>query len=529
LIVLLGSARRVVVSSVAAAVFVVLILSPPAASGGHAASSAANLPLAGNLDTSFGSRGVVTHSLGSGEYPGIEGIAVQPDGKIVVAVPSTPGDHGLLLARYLPNGSLDSSFGDGGYVETQVGGWAFAKTVAVQPDGKIVVAGDSYQGSDTVLSEFTLARYNPDGSLDTSFGAGGITNTAIPEGDGEPSSDAGADALAVLPGGEILAGGWSEWGDITAPSASFVLTEYSSDGSLDPTFGDDGIVQTQFYGDDDLGGIAVLPGGKIVATGSGGLAGHGQDIETMALARYEPDGALDPTFGNGGKATTAHKLHYNGGPATLQDGKIVVAGFTRVNSASNDFPVLARYEASGRLDPTFGKHGFAEIKRLTGDGAVQGQPEAVVAQSDGKLLIAAANSVVRLVPNGRLDKSFGRGGIVSLTGRVATSALALQTDGKILIGGSSGNTVQTGGNTWVLARLIDGNNCVVPSLRGKTVPKASATLKNSYCRRGRIAKRFSSNVTRGRVISTAQRRGARLPHGAKVALVVSRGKPVHRS
>jgi len=101
-------------------------------------SSAANLPLAGSLDPSFGSGGVVTHSLGSGEDPFIGGILVQPDGKIVVAGGSTPGDHGLLLARYLPDGSPDPSFGDGGYVETQVGEWAFAESLALHPDGKIV-------------------------------------------------------------------------------------------------------------------------------------------------------------------------------------------------------------------------------------------------------------------------------------------------------------------------------------------------------------------------------------------------------
>lgn len=226
--------------------------------------------------------------------------------------------------------------------------------------------------------------------------------------------------------------------------------------------------------------------------------------------------------------TTAPKRHYNGGPATLQHGKIVVAGFTRVDSASNDFPVLARYQASGHLDPTFGKHGFEEIRRIRGNAAVQGEPTDVLAQSDGKLLIAVADSVVRLKPNGRLDESFGKGGIVSLTWRVATS-LVLQADGKILVGGNSGNTVQGPSDTWILARLIAGNSCVVPNLTGKTVSKATTTLNNSYCRRGRIAKRFSTRVTRGQVISSTPRRGTRLPDRAKVDLVASRGKPAHRS
>jgi beta-lactam-binding protein with PASTA domain len=104
----------------------------------------------------------------------------------------------------------------------------------------------------------------------------------------------------------------------------------------------------------------------------------------------------------------------------------------------------------------------------------------------------------------------------SLSG-VSTLALALQADEKVLVGGAAGNA-------WTLARLIGGNNCVVPTLRGKTISQATTTLKKSYCRRGRIATRFSSKVTRGRVISTAPPRGARLPGGTRVELVVSKGK-----
>jgi uncharacterized delta-60 repeat protein len=436
-------------------------------------------------------------------------------------------DHGLLLARYLPDGSPDPSFGDGGYAEAHTGDWAFASAVAVQPDGKIVVAGASDQGNDDAVSSvFTLARYNPDGSLDPSFGTAGITTTDIPA---SGYRSAGADALAVLAGGDILVGGSSRWGDPTGPGSTFVLARYTPDGLLDPTFGVDGIVQTSFYGDDALGGIAVQPDGKIVATGTGALAGHGQDVETIALARYEPDGSLDHTFGTGGKVTTRPKLHYDGGPSTFQGVNIVVAGFTRPNSGANDVPLLARYDASGHLDPSFGKDGFAEIRRVRGNAAVQGRPTAVLAQADGKLLIAAAASIVRLRPNGRLDESFGKGGIVSLTDRVATSALALQVDGKILVGGSSGNTLQGAGHTWVLARLTAGNNCVVPGLSGETVSKASARLKHAYCRRGHVSSRPSSTIKRGRVISSMPRRGVRRPGGARVDLTVSRGRPVRHS
>jgi hypothetical protein len=149
----------------------------------------------------------------------------------------------------------------------------------------------------------------------------------------------------------------------------------------------------------------------------------------------------------------------------------------------------------------------------------------MLAQKDGKILIAessspGASTVVRLLPDGRLDPSFGRGGLVAVGGEVST--LALQTDRKVVVGGASSNA-------WMLARLIGGNNCIVPGLRGKTVSRASATLEQSYCRRGRITRRLSNTVARGRVISAAARRGARLPGGAKVDLVVSRGRGAHRS
>jgi uncharacterized delta-60 repeat protein len=513
-----------VVWPVAAVGLGVLILSPAAASGGQTGRSVAHLPLAGNLDRSFGG-GFVTHSFGGSEsYPSIEGIAVQPDRKIVVTIHSPRGD--LLLARYLPNGSLDQSFGNGGYAEPQLSYHAFARAVALQPDGKIIVAGVSQPDGDSILGEFMLARFNPDGSLDTTFGTNGIKNTVIPKSSGT-YPDARANAVAVLPSGQILAAGGAAYldgGDTHL--SSFALVRYTPDGSLDPTFGDGGIVQTAFIGQDTLAGIAVQPDGKIVASGTGGLLGHGTDVETIALARYEPDGSLDSTFGTAGKVTTPPKFSYfggpttlDGGPPTLQHGKIVVAASHAGETSA--FLVIARYDGTGRLDSTFGKHGFAKIRGVTASISEDGirTPSAVVTQNDGKILIPAINSVLRLQPNGQLDPSFGRGGIVSIRDRI--SSLALQAGQKILVGGARGHA-------WTLARLLGGNNCVVPKLRGKTVSEARKKLKTWYCRTGRISRLFSNRVAKGHVISTAAPLGDRLPGGTKVDLAVSRGKPTQR-
>jgi uncharacterized delta-60 repeat protein len=379
-------------------------------------SSAANAPLAGDLDPTFGTGGMVTTGLGSSSH-GLGGIAVQSDGKIVVVGSGS-------VVRYLSDGSLDSSFGNGGNVATGFD----ADALALQPDGKIVVAGSRGPVSDTIPSEFTLARYDVNGSPDASFGTDGLTNTVIPEPAPFCGSwcgwNAGARALAVLHGGDILAAGTVWGGPDPAPpdspgwSSFFALARYTHDGSLDPTFGDAGIVQTVVERDGGLAatlsGIALQRDGKVVATGSAFYGGHGIDDQTMALARYEPDGSLDPGFGTAGEATTNLRRLYGGGPPMLQHDKILVAGWILRNTTSGwtTFPVLARFTASGRLDSTFGDHGFAEIGAHT-----IGAPSAMLAQNDGKILIAESypqgrSAVARLLPNGRLDASFGRGGLV---------------------------------------------------------------------------------------------------------------------
>jgi uncharacterized delta-60 repeat protein len=461
-------------------------------------SSAATVPLAGSLDPSFGSHGTVTAGAGGS----IGGIAVQPDGKIVVAG-TTKGER-FLLARYLPDGSPDPTFGDGGYVETPVGGWAFAHGIALQPDGRIVVAGGSYQEGNqadpAVLEEFTLARYNSNGSLDTSFGTDGVTNTVIPEQPDNhcfPSEQAAASALAVLPGGDIVAAGSSVWTDgcsiKSAFDSSVALARYTPSGSLDPTFGDSGIVQTD--GPAEGVGIAVRPDGEILATD--GDTPYG----------FAPTGSPNLGFEPDSKLGSADAIAF-------RNGKIVVAGIPPANRNSKPVLVVARYKKGGHLDSTFGTHGSAVIKRVVG------RPTAVLAEHDGKLLVASAGGdlgpsiVARLLPNGRPDRHFGRGGLVSLGDDV--SALASQKDGKVLVGRS--------GNLWALDRLIGGNNCVVPDLRGNTASRANAALRQSYCRRGRTAARFSNTVPRGSVISTAPPKGARLPRGSRVDLTVSRGR-----
>ncbi len=481
--------------------------------------------VAGTLDVYFGFGSVVTHSPVPDQSASIDAVAVQPDGKIVVAAVLGRGEHGLLLARYALDGSLDTSFGDGGYVETPVGDWADADAIAVQPDGKIVVAGTrSPQPGEAVGSEFVLARYNPDGSLDTSFGTGGITSTVVPE--SPPPSDAinqsfppfaDANSVAILPGGEILVGGSAGF-EVESSSlygsyvtSFFALVRYEPDGSLDTAFGDGGIVQTTFDGSDaSLSGIALRPDGKFVAVGSASGGEHPYYTSRMVAARFNPDGSLDSTFGQAGKVATSAAYYFDGGPfALLDNGKIVVSGHTRDGHAW-----FARFTADGGIDKTFGKQGYATVISPTATH--------LLAQHDGKIVFVTYDSaggpgistVYRLLPDGQLDKSFGPGKPMQLAGSV--SALALQPDRKILLGG--GET-----DMWTLARLAGGNNCLVPRLRGETVAKATAELKESDCSRGPVFK-VSSRVARGRVVSTFPLAGGHEPAGAHITLNVSRGR-----
>ncbi len=473
-------------------------------------SSAATIPLAGTLDPSFGSGGVVTQTRGF-----VGAMAVQVDGK-VVAAGDIAGDS--LVARYLPNGSLDSSFGTGGFAETSLPSTAkfvSAAAVAVQPDGKIVVAGTTATLGTNVGPEFALLRLNPNGTLDTTFGTDGVAITVIPE-PGHPYSNAVASALALQPGGDILVAGSASWSDGDKLSSSFALARYTPGGALDSAFGKGGVAQTAFANANaQLAGIVVQPDGKIVASGWGVGSGTGNNFNAILLARYKANGSLDSTFGTAGKATSAHALDYQGGPPALQNGKIVVAGDDDAES-----PVVARYLASGRLDTTFGDHGFATVS----GPLVASTTPAVVAQKNGAILLdlpgatggtEAMDALVRLTSSGQPDPSFGTAGVALLPSSGSTS-LSVEKDGKVLVGGGiDGST---------LVRVVGGNNCVVPGLRGKTVTTARTALMAAHCIAGSISRLYSNQVARGRVISTAPLRGGRLPGGTRVALVVSRGR-----
>jgi len=376
---------------------------------------------AGDLDSSFGTGGKVSSDFGV-IASAANGIALQGDGKLVIAgaVQLRSGfDFGLL--RLNTDGTLDTSFAEGGGISTDFsGGDDRGLAVALQPDGKIVEAGSATTASGGI--DFALARYNTDGTIDTSFGSGGKVTTdfngrgdrifaVVVEPNGQIlaagfATTSGGDSLAALAlynsNGSLLGKGTADPGVATMITAmalqsdgkvvlagsgtrgtgdDFVVARINSDTTSDKSFGNNGVVSTDFGGSDDAMAVAVQPDGKIVAAGITSPAGQ------FALVRYNTDGSLDSSFGSGGKVIT-NSLPKPAFPAAVliqPDNKIVVAGMAGMSSSASgkDF-ALVRFNTDGSIDSTFGSGGQCSTDFFGSDDGVR----TALMQTDGKIVVA---------------------------------------------------------------------------------------------------------------------------------------------
>lgn len=396
----------------------------------------------GSLDTSFGENGVAIRELGL-SYDTARDIKIQSDGKIVASGSTFNGNFfDFSLSRYNDDGTLDSSFGTNGTVISSFGSSSFSLSSAIQPDGKIILAGERFITSSN--RDFALARYNADGSLDASFGTGGMLTTNI-----ENNNSDTAYSVLLQPDGKIIAVGSS-----LNPStfrSQFAITRYNMDGSLDMTFDGDGKALFPVAGSDVAYTAALQPDGKIVMAGEGFSA---TSTNEFVLARLNPNGSLDTSFDNDGKIITPVGNDYDGarGLVIQPDGKIVAAGFAstpETNGSGYASFALVRYNSDGSLDTTFGIGGktTTRIGADTSDGIY-----ALVLQPDGKLLAGGASfspninvdssdfAVVRYNTNGSLDLTFGTGGkvVTSITDNDdQIYSLALQNNGKLIAAGFS--------------------------------------------------------------------------------------------
>jgi uncharacterized delta-60 repeat protein len=389
----------------------------------------------GDLDPAFGAGGKVTTDF-AGRGDAALGVAIQPDGKIVAVGNSTQAgvfNVDFALARYNPDGSPDPSFGSGGTVLSDFGSSLDAASdVVLQPDGGIVVVGTSNR-------DFAVARYTSAGALDPSFGSGGLTTTDLGGFDQ-------ATALARQPDGKLVVAG------IGATGSDFIVARYTADGNLDPSFGGGGVVVTDFGSFEQAFDVAVTPSGTIVVAGRTG--------GDFALARYLPDGSLDPSFGAGGKVTTDFGGTEQGfGLALGPGGTVTLAG-----SSGSDF-ALARYNADGSLDASFGTGG-----RVTTDFGGSESASAVTVEPSGTITLVGFTSqapgttsfaLARYSSNGSLERTT----TVSFDGNNFANALdvAPQPDGALVVVGVTGQ-FGTGITDFGIARVLGAPTSITVSV-----------------------------------------------------------------
>lgn len=568
----------------------------------------------GALDSGFGTGGKVTTSIGS-STDGAAALALQPDGKIVAAGysanASTVAD--FALARYNANGSLDTAFDGDGRVTTDIlGSDDEAAALALQPDGKIVVAGRTYTGT---VDDFAVVRYNANGSIDTGFGGGGASETPIGAGSAYPT------AMALQPDGKIVVAGYT----LDGINEDFAVVRYNANGSLDSSFGTNGEVTTGTDSvDEEAHAVALQPDGKIVIAGLHAAGG----AFDMAIVRYEADGSLDTGFGTGGEVDVSfgHADDEASGIALQPDGRIVVVG-DAFDGVETNFGVL-RLAANGTLDSSFGSGG----KAFGSFGKGGASPQGVVLQPDGRIVVAGfayngtnydvalerflgSTLTVTKTGSGAGAVTSSPAGIscdstcsapfaavpVTLTataqagsvfsgwsggGCSGTGACHLQLSGDkqvtarftllktltvtnagrgsgavssrpagISCGSTCTHRFATGSSVTLTARPSPGsrfagwsgacsgtgsckvtmnadhdvtatfaNACVVPKLKGKRLRAAKRAITRSHCSLGKVTRAFSAHVKRGRVISQKPKPGTVRPARSKVSLKVSRGR-----
>lgn len=392
----------------------------------------------GSFDNSFGDNGIANNgSFQAEDSEAVISVSIQSDGKILAGGYLYNGlslKYDFLLMRFMPDGSPDSSFGVAGVSTTDIGHGDLIISLQVQSDGKIVAGGTSWipNGSTTFTAyDFALARYNADGSLDEGFGNGGIFIWDFSEGEDLIES------IIIQPDGKIVVGGYVE----NATDLDLALMRFTPDGSLDNTFGEAGIVIEPIGpGNDVITEIGLQPDGKIVAGGYTVVGIH----EDFLLTRFEEDGSPDPTLGNGGVVITS-VTHGNNNVASLalqEDGHILANGGFHIGSKS--FLSLVRFTSNGAEDMAFGVDGRVIMDVFPEN--FYAYPTSMLLQTDGKLLFAgfgndlnsSGSYLVRSTKDGTLDTSFGVNGVLLDTNEFYVPSLALQPDGKILMGGPKG-------------------------------------------------------------------------------------------
>jgi len=359
---------------------------------------------AGTLDPTFGDGGIVWL-----KYPssGAYALATQTDGKLVVGGYTGGSGGNFAVVRVLPNGATDPSFGTGGLVETKVGNVNLeVHGLAVQPDGRIVAAGFSRPTGGRF--RFVVLRYSSSGTLDPTFGTGGVVETPL------GNREAYARSLALQPDGKILVAGYSEDAFTPDGTADFEVVRYLADGSIDASFGTGGRVTIDMHGTrDELNAVAIGPGGKVLVAGYSSETGDDPIHTDVAVVQLDSSGALDTTFGIGGLFLSAFGGRQRANSLAFDpSGRVVLGG---LNGTGSDFGIF-RLTTAGALDPSFGdggaiSHDFAA--RADGVGFASVEPSGRILAVGSSIGGPNSGSIAaaRYASNGAPDPSFGEGGI----------------------------------------------------------------------------------------------------------------------
>lgn len=386
----------------------------------------------GKLDSSFGVNGYVTTSITKYNIGGTSSAStlfIQPDNKILIYGTATvSGVTSNILARYNTNGTIDSSIGNQGKaIVNYLSAYPNSYTLRLlQPDGKILFGG-YITGS---YKDFSVIRYNHNGSLDSSFGTNGIVIISVGQ------FDDVANGISLQTDGKIILAGYT----YTGINKDFAIVRLTQNGAPDLSFNATGKVTTPIGSGDEIANcVAVNSVGKIIV---GGYASNGSNYD-FALVQYETNGLPDSTFGTNGKTTTIV------GPAddwinkiVLQpDGKIIALGSTQVATSNN---IILRYNTNGSVDASFGISG-----KITYPSNITN----IALQPDGKTVIAGTNYIARYTLSGIADSSFGIGGkvipIIDSGYTDVISSMGITSNGKIV---TAGNSVFTLNTTFAVAR-----------------------------------------------------------------------------
>lgn len=407
---------------------------------------------AGTLDTSFGQNGLVLTDNGINSYDQGNKILVQADGKILIAGTANVSTNSsfTVVYRYNPDGILDPDFAEAGIFMCALGSTVNSgNDILLQNDGKILILG---QVSNPFTNEdIALIRLNTDGSFDPSFGTDG---KVVIDTDSLYNFAAAFDLQAD---GKIVIGG--AMGTDASQGEKLCVLRCNQDGTLDNTFGINGIISTitSVYGA-DASDLVLQNDGKIVLTG----ATYTSNASDFVTLRYDANGSLDSTFSADGIDIIAISSDYDGGNALViqNDHKIVVLGI--VFSFPTSQVVLLRYDTNGLLDSTFSGDGKLSFSIGTGLTIATG----IALQSDGKILVGGYSentndadlTLVRINTNGMSDISFGTNGKVMTDvkgGYDYGNSIDIQADGKIVLAGSAYNGAKT---DIVMARYYSGLN-----------------------------------------------------------------------